>query len=519
MARIILGIAAVALLGCGSTGGGGRKKGDATTAAGEDNGVATESDLAQPPGDDLAAVPDVPSTEGDTATPDDADGAAEDTAKPPPEDTTEPPPDDTIEPPPSDGGDADVPVVTTDMTIPELQQAEPSIACATEGNTTVNPSVSLGTVTITTPAYKASANLNGYFARGPGKNQAWNGLQVVFYAPEDAGLQPGDQIAVTGAYKEYYCMTQVNAATASTSGSEAVGAPMDIPANALVEAMEGVLVRVKNVTVTSANPDTAKDVGAFEVTGGIRVGNIFLVPYMSPGTDARNVGDQFGSITGVVQYVKGEYRLMPRSADDLDLTGVADVDGDGISDATDNCPDTSNADQADSDGDGLGDACDGTIDTFGPDSDVVITELMYNPVGDDTLGEFIELYNKGGNPVLIGSWTFIGVTWTFPADTVIDPDTAIVVTVKPASFSGLSSPVYGPFTGGLANTRETLSLNNAKGVLVDTVTYNETTPWPKEPNGGGQSLELIDASMDNSLPTSWKASSAVGGSPGVFPNP
>lgn len=35
-----------------------------------------------------------------------------------------------------------------------------------------------------------------------------------------------------------------------------------------------------------------------------------------------------------------------------------DTDGDGVPDATDNCPVTPNADQADSDGDGVGDACD-----------------------------------------------------------------------------------------------------------------------------------------------------------------
>jgi thrombospondin type 3 repeat protein len=35
-----------------------------------------------------------------------------------------------------------------------------------------------------------------------------------------------------------------------------------------------------------------------------------------------------------------------------------DADGDGVADATDNCPSVPNADQSDSDGDGLGDACD-----------------------------------------------------------------------------------------------------------------------------------------------------------------
>ena len=40
------------------------------------------------------------------------------------------------------------------------------------------------------------------------------------------------------------------------------------------------------------------------------------------------------------------------------VTGVADVDGDGVPDEQDNCPTTPNTDQTDTDGDGAGDACD-----------------------------------------------------------------------------------------------------------------------------------------------------------------
>ncbi|UCF68993.1 MAG: thrombospondin type 3 repeat-containing protein [Acidobacteriota bacterium] len=43
----------------------------------------------------------------------------------------------------------------------------------------------------------------------------------------------------------------------------------------------------------------------------------------------------------------------------------ADVDSDGVEDAVDNCPFTSNSDQADGDGDGLGTACD-SFDSGGP---------------------------------------------------------------------------------------------------------------------------------------------------------
>lgn len=41
----------------------------------------------------------------------------------------------------------------------------------------------------------------------------------------------------------------------------------------------------------------------------------------------------------------------------------SDIDGDGIGDACDNCPQVKNADQADKDSNGVGDACDIDIDS------------------------------------------------------------------------------------------------------------------------------------------------------------
>ncbi len=50
----------------------------------------------------------------------------------------------------------------------------------------------------------------------------------------------------------------------------------------------------------------------------------------------------------------------------IDTAGLADTDGDGITDASDNCPTVPNPDQADRDGDGVGDACDDCPDTPDP---------------------------------------------------------------------------------------------------------------------------------------------------------
>lgn len=59
--------------------------------------------------------------------------------------------------------------------------------------------------------------------------------------------------------------------------------------------------------------------------------------------------DSNDSVIVTVQLSKGNI---------FDHTGEEDIDGDGIVDASDNCPSVANSDQIDSNGDGIGDACD-----------------------------------------------------------------------------------------------------------------------------------------------------------------
>jgi len=76
-----------------------------------------------------------------------------------------------------------------------------------------------------------------------------------------------------------------------------------------------------------------------------------------------------------------------------------DLDGDGIPNATDNCPCTPNVDQSDSDHDGVGDACDNCILNYNPlqedyDQDGIGDACdncpsTYNPLQEDTDGDHI----------------------------------------------------------------------------------------------------------------------------------
>jgi hypothetical protein len=151
---------------------------------------------------------------------------------------------------------------------------------------------------------------------------------------------------------------------------------------------------------------------------------------------------------------------------------------------------------------------------YGPDTDVVITELLYNPPSSADDEEFIELYNRGVRPVRIGGWTFTGVDYTFPEGVQIGPGETVVCAKKPALHPG----AFGPWKNstGLNNTGETITLGNAAGVEIDVVPYLPEAPWPLVDGTIGQAIEIADAHADNAQPESWHVGPA-GGTPGVFP--
>ncbi len=151
-------------------------------------------------------------------------------------------------------------------------------------------------------------------------------------------------------------------------------------------------------------------------------------------------------------------------------------------------------------------------------SPIVINELMYNPPGTVSSGEYVELYNAGYGSMDLSNWRFSdGIDFTFPEGTVLDEGDYLVICKDASSIRsayGITNAI-GDFAGSLSNAGERVRLANSVGMVMDEVRYAPGNPWPASADGEGYSLELRNPSLDNDETRSWFASLTFLGTPGV----
>jgi hypothetical protein len=160
------------------------------------------------------------------------------------------------------------------------------------------------------------------------------------------------------------------------------------------------------------------------------------------------------------------------------------------------------------------------IQTF---TDLFITEIMYNPSATETLTsdqlEFIELKNVGAEPLDLSGVAFTdGIRYTFPVGTQLDPGAFVVLVADPVAFTAQypAVPHDGVYSGRLSNSGERLTISHAVGTTIFSVRYEDSEPWPIAADGAGFSLVPVNPNL-NPYPdeaVNWRASTAVGGSPG-----
>ena len=157
--------------------------------------------------------------------------------------------------------------------------------------------------------------------------------------------------------------------------------------------------------------------------------------------------------------------------------------------------------------------------------DVVINEIMYQPISGDSDDEYVELYNQGTNTVDLTGWKFVsGINFTLPVGTLLVPGGYLVVAKNAArlisNYPQLNATnTVGDYGGTLANGGERLVLSrpewlratnasqiatsNRVSVAVADVAWQTGGRWPHWANGGGSSLELIDPRGDPCLAGNW----------------
>ncbi|MCA9213296.1 MAG: lamin tail domain-containing protein, partial [Planctomycetales bacterium] len=153
------------------------------------------------------------------------------------------------------------------------------------------------------------------------------------------------------------------------------------------------------------------------------------------------------------------------------------------------------------------------------DGTVVFNEIMYNPLGDDSKTEWVELHNQMAVDIDLTGWRLAdGVLFDFPDGTILAGGEYLVIAndVQTVEQSYGIENVFGPFEGSLSNAGEKLELRNHTNRLMSSVDYNDRGNWPVAADGGGVSLAKRHPQMATETASSWTYSEQVGGTPGAI---
>jgi len=172
-----------------------------------------------------------------------------------------------------------------------------------------------------------------YIQNGTGP---WSGIRV--FGTDIDKVKKGDNVTATGIVNESFGITRIGSldngvALVVNSSGNPVPEPavvstgtIDLNSNGTIDAeqWESVLIKYENVTVTNYTADGNRNFGEILVddgSGDARVeledGNHSYGNGSMPSVILVNTGDKFTSLTGILHYSFGNYKLNPRNDDDF----------------------------------------------------------------------------------------------------------------------------------------------------------------------------------------------------------
>ena len=167
--------------------------------------------------------------------------------------------------------------------------------------------------------------------------------------------------------------------------------------------------------------------------------------------------------------------------------------------------------------------------------DMVINEIMFDPISGSDDDEYVELYNRGAHAMDLGGWRLSGgMHFAFPASVTVAPGGYLVIGVNVtnllAKYPNLTAAnTLGGYSGSLKNGGERIALEmplvtlrtNIDGAVITNLFYSTVNEvafqgggrWGRWSGGGGSSLELIDPRSDNRFAANWADSDETAKAP------
>jgi len=165
---------------------------------------------------------------------------------------------------------------------------------------------------------------------------------------------------------------------------------------------------------------------------------------------------------------------------------------------------------------------------------LLLTEVHYNPASPDPASlfnaddfEFIELQNITQDALSLRGFTLEGgIKFAFSDSAVesLQPGEHVVVVRNPEAFASRYNTngmtIAGVYSDKLSNSGENIRLEFYDQKVFE-IAYDDARGWPLEADGAGPSLIPLNDSVDAQgfdildYPGNWRASTYIGGSPGV----
>lgn len=324
---------------------------------------------------------------------------------------------------------------------------------------------------------------NALFVQEP-DGGPYSGVYVYVDALDIGELAIGDEVTIEASVAEYQDLTELDASAGSVveTGSPGPLAPQDVALSdlateATAEAWEAVLLTIEEgepLEVSSVPGDD--EFALFDGTDEVIVDDYLYSVFDNPGAFADfGVGASFTSVTGVLNYNDGAFKVAPRS--ETDLAGYEPSASNGAS-----------------------------IDDLS-DGDLVVTEIMYDPTCVNDACEWIEIYNNAGQDV-----NLLGL---LVRDSAANENEVMASVVLPAGAYAViadGSAATWPYAGAIdhlvfitmpalnnAAPGDAVSLANTASTLDSTATY---TPVGGD-DGYSWKLDGDPSTTDNAVAGNW----------------